>query len=454
MKKFNKSTTIVLSVIICLFLVVGFIFSFVPMTFGSKTYVSLFKSINVSSDLMGGMYGEYDITTEDPSEKDLKDSMKRIKEVFEGDGYKNVNVYTIGKKLRVEVSYPKGSKTYANVYSDLSTVAAGKFLLCSSSKTTEEGAVILDGSKCADAIKVFTNNSTNNLSVEFNKEGEEQFKALLKKSTTIYIHLGSYNQSISAEGVQDYSAFTLSDEDYDNLIALQKRIIIGCMSIEVNSNTAKINTMSANVSHGNVASSPEESGFASSTLMTIIASVSFIIVILGIAFFAINYGLYAVVIGVSLLINIYLTLILVCLMPSFELGFTTVMSFVFGLSLIYVFAFNYAKTIKSEYDLGKTFAASLEAGYKKNFANTVISNTAWLVMSVILVSFSFGELTSAAIVFAICGFLSLLTNLVVIPFLVKVAISYKKIDTKIFMLKKRAIGFGAIEDVNNEKEGE
>ena len=95
MKKFNKSTTIVLSVIICLFLVVGFILSFVPMTFGSRTYVSLFRTINISSDLMGGMYGEYDITTEDPSEKALKDSMKRIKEVFENDGYKNVNVYTI-----------------------------------------------------------------------------------------------------------------------------------------------------------------------------------------------------------------------------------------------------------------------------------------------------------------------------------------------------------------------
>ena len=116
MKKFSKNTTIVLSVIICLFLVVGFIFSFVPMTFGSKTYTSLFKSINVSSDLMGGMYGEYDITTEDPSNKDLINSMARIKEVFEKDGYKNVNVYTVGnKKIRVEVSYPTGTKSYSDV---------------------------------------------------------------------------------------------------------------------------------------------------------------------------------------------------------------------------------------------------------------------------------------------------------------------------------------------------
>ena len=164
MKKFNKNTTIVLSVIICLFLVVGFVFSFVPMTFGSRTYVSLFKSINVSSDLMGGMYGEFDITTEDPSEKDLKDSMKRIKEVFENDGYKNVNVYTVGSKLRVEVSYPKGSKTYSEVYSDISAVSAGKFFLCSSSKLTDADVVTLDGAECAKSIQISTNNTTNKTS--------------------------------------------------------------------------------------------------------------------------------------------------------------------------------------------------------------------------------------------------------------------------------------------------
>lgn len=447
MKKFNKkSTTIVLSIITCLFLVVGFIFSFVPMTFGSRTYISLFKSINISSDLTGGMYGEYDITTENPSESDLKDSMKRIKEVFEADGYKNVNVYTIGKKLRVEVSYPTGAKTYSEVYSDLSNVSAGRFYLASAQKLTDEGVIILDSATCVTDVEVFTNNSTKNLSVKFNKEGEAKFKEICNKTTTIYIHLGSYNQSISAENVQDYSAFTLSDDDYNNLIALKNRIVIGCMSIEVNSSTAVINTMSSNVSYGHVASSPEEKGFTTSTLLTIVASVSLIIAVLGIAYFAINFGLFAVVVGMTMLLNTYLTLIALVLMPSFEMGFTTIMALVFSFALLYVYTYNYAKTVRSEYNLGKTFSASLESAYKKNFANVLIGNLAWFIMSIVFVFCSFGELSSVAMVVAIVSFLSLLTNLIVVPFLVKIGISYKKIDTMLFMLKKREIGFGSVEE--------
>lgn len=450
MKKFNKSTTIVLSVIICLFLVVGFLFSFVPMTFGSKTYVSLFKSINVSSDLVGAMYGEYDITTEDPSETELKDSMKRIKEVFENDGYKNVNVYTVGKKLRVEVSYPTGSKTYANVYSDLSAVSAGKFLLCSSSKLTDEGVVIVDGAECVTDIEVFTNNTSKNLTVKFNKTGTAKFEELCKKTTNIYIHLGDYNQSISAENVMDYSSFTLSDSDYANLLALGKRVTIGCMSIEVNAKTAKINTMSSSLSYGNVASSPEETGFTTSTLLTVVAGVSFIIAILGIALFAIKFGLFAVVMLVSMLFNVYFALILVCLVPAFEIGLTTIPAFVFGFALIYVYTYKYARKVQEEYELGKTFSASLEAGYKKNFADTLISNLAWFILSLVCIGFAFGEISSVAVISAICAFLSLLTNIIIVPFFVKVGISYKKIDTKLFMLKKRAIGFESSVDSKEE----
>ena len=104
MKKFSKTTAIVLSVIIGVFMIVGFLFTYVPMTFGTKTWVSFYGALNVSSDVSGGMYGEFDILTENATEKQMIDSMQKIKDVFSEDGYKNVNVYTIGSnKLRVEV---------------------------------------------------------------------------------------------------------------------------------------------------------------------------------------------------------------------------------------------------------------------------------------------------------------------------------------------------------------
>ena len=443
MKKFSKSTTIVLSVIICLVLVIGFIFSFVPMTFGSKTYVSLAKSINISSDLKGGMYGEYDITTENPTKTELINSMAKIKKVFEDDGYQNVNVYTVGNnKLRVEVSYPAGSKTYAGVYSDLSAISSGKFYLSSkgssSSGSDTSEPVVVNGNECVKEVKVFTNNDTKYISVIFNSKGEEAYKNLVTKvgsSGSVYIYLGSYNQSISLGGnVTDYSSFTLSDSDYSNLMALAKRITVGCMDIEINSDTAVISTMAAGLS---------------SSAIIIIASVIVALLLIMIAFFAIKFGMFAIVVAISVLFNSYLFLGALNLMPSIEIGFASLVSLVLGTAIIYTYTYLFAKNVKEEYEMGKSFSASLEGATKKTFANSLIGNISLFVMAIIVFAFSFGELTSASIVFAVCAFLSILTNFAIIPFLVKVGISFANVGQKLFMLKKRSIGF--VEQSSNEE---
>ena len=50
---------------------------------------------------------------------------------------------------------------------------------------------------------------------------------------------------------------------------------------------------------------------------------------------------------------------------------------------------------------------------------------------------SFSELSSVAISFAILSALSIFTNLCMIPLLVKIGISFKGVDRKLFLLKKR-----------------
>lgn len=442
MKKFSKKSAIIISILICFVLVIGFVFSFVPMTFGSKTYISLSKSINISSDLKGGLYGEYDITTENPTKKELVNSMAKIKKVFEDDGYKNVNVYSVGnKKIRVEVGSPTGTKTYSDVYSDLSAISSGKFYLSSkgssSSSSDTSEAIIVNGNECVKDIQVFTNNDTKYISIVFNEKGQEQYKALCQKTTTIYLYLGSYNQSISASNVTDYTAFTLSDSDYENLMALAKRVTIGCMDIELNSETATINTMTANLS---------------GTALIVMSSVVFALVVIMIAFFALKFGWFAVIIAVSVLFNVYLFLIALNLMSSFELGFSSMISLVLGIAVIYLYSYNFASKVKDEYNTGKSFSASLESARKKTFANSLIGNVSLFIASIIVFAFSFGELTSASIVFAVCAFLSILTNFVIIPLCVKVGISFEGMGQKLFMLKKRSLGFNEkFEEVEKEE---
>ena len=450
MKKFKKSTAIVLSVLIGLIVAIGMVLSFVPIKSGAKTFVSFSGAMNVSSDITGGIYGEYQIKTENPSQKELVDSMAIIKDVLDESGYKNINVYAVGKtKIRVEASYPTGDDTYSSVYTTLSNVASGAFSLRSTS-SVEETTVQLFGSEHVKEVKVFTNNDTKSLAVVFNDAGQERYKQICQATTSIYLVLGDYNQSISASGVTDYTQLVLSNTDWDNLIALEQKIKIGCMKIELDSDTVKINTMSASLSAGESNSNIFDSSFFTSTAYVVTFSALAAVVVLMLALFAARFGYYAILILITMMLNSFLFLSVMCLIPSVEFGLSTIMTLSVGVAIIYANAYKFASAVKTQYNLGKTLAASLEQSYKKQLPSLISSNAMLFIGSLVMFAFSFGELSSAILVFAACSFLSLLTNLFVIPFFIKVAISFDGFGTKLFMLKKR----NAFAEIEETKEAE
>ncbi len=445
MKRFQKSTAIALSIVFAVVLAIGFVFSFIPMTFGSKTLVSFSGALNISSDITGGLYGEYDINTNNATTAEIIDSMELIKDVLQENGYKNANVYAIGnKKIRAEISYPKGDSTYSSAFSELTNLAAGAFSLRSTYEL-EDSSIVLPGASCVEKVSITTYNDTKSMIVKFNESGEEKFRELCNASSTVYLVLGEYSQSITISGVTDYSQLTLQNTDYENLVALEQKIKLGCMKVELNSSTAVVNTMSASLSAGEAASSPVFKSFGSSTVLVVALSASLAIVVLGLAMFAIKFGWYAVLMLATLLLNAELFLILMCLIPSFEIGLSTIAAMIVGVALIYTYAFAYANKVKSEYNLGKSLNAALEISYKKQLPSVIMTNVMMFLSSLIVYAFSFGELASVSIAFTVCTFLSLLTNLFVVPFLVKICISFGNFGRKLFMLKKRA-GISSIEE--------
>ena len=464
MKKFNKNTAIILSIIMFVVLAIGFVFSFVPIQFSKGKFVSLSKTINVSTDLVGGMYGEYNITTENPSQKDLIDTVSLIREVFEDDGYKNVNVYAVGdKKVRIELSYPNGDETFESSYTKLSNVGTGSFSIStvdptsssSSSSTETAKEVTLEGHKYVKEVRVYTQDNGKYISVFFNKAGQEKYKEVCENasSSQIYLVLGSYAQAISIDSsLVDFSSLTLQNTDWENTIELEQKIRLGCTKVELDGSNAIINTMSATLTSGESASSPSEDSFYTSTVYVVTFSAFILVVVIMLAVFAIKFGLFAIIAFISMLFASYLYLFIVWLVPSFELGLSVILSLVIGASLIYTYAFNFAQNVKSEYNLGKSLQAALESSYKKSIMGELITNMMLFVSSLILMALSFSELTSVAISFAILSALSLFTNLCVVPLLVKIGISFKGLDRKLFLLKKRKGLIDLDEDEQTAKE--
>ena len=448
MKKFSKTTAIILSVIMFLVLGIGFVFSFVPIKFKNSKFVSLSGTINISSDMVGGLYGEYNITSDDPTEKDIIQTISLIRGVFEEDGYKNVNVYAVGnKKVRIELSYPNADETFATSYAKLKNVGAGAFSLSnvnpssssSSSTDSTKETLTLEGYKYVKEVRVSTNNDQKYISVIFNEEGKVKYEEICKntESSTIYLVLGDYSQGITISGVYDYSELTLSNTDWENMIALEQKIKLGCTALELDGVNSIVNTMSATLSSGESSSSPVKESFFSSTLYVVAFSALIMVFVIMIAVFAIKFGFFALVMAMAMLIASYLYLFIVWLVPSFEIGLSVILSILVGVSLIFAFAFNFAQTVKDEYNQGKSIQASLESSYKKSILGEVVTNLILFISSLILTALSFSELSSVAISFAVLSALSLFTNLCVIPFIVKLGISFKGLDRKLFLLKKR-----------------
>lgn len=455
MKKFSKNTAIVLSVILSVVLVVGLLFSFVPMKFGNKKWESFSNTISMSSDITGGLYGEFKIKTENASTKDIVSSMEKIKSVFEDSGYKNVNVYAIGnEKIRVETGYSRSNRTFAETYNKLSSIATGAFSLRTDYEVDEETISVM-GSECVKEVKVYTNNETKYISVVFNKEGEKQFENLCNNASgSIYIALGDYAQQISISGISSYSEFTLSDDDYANLVELKNNIILGCMKVELDTASAKINTMSASLTSGESGSTLDAKFYDASTVLVVTMVAVLFAVVLLIAYFAVRFKLYSILVLISVLFNSFLFTMIMNLMPSVELGLSSFIVLILGLAMIYTYTFLYADAVKKEYAQGKSLNASLESAFKKTLPSTLISNITMLIASILLIVLSFGEISSAAIVFAIASFLSLFTNLLLMPLLVKISISFGNFGFKLFGFKKRA-GFASIASENtNVKEAE
>lgn len=450
MKKFGKTTAIILSVLMFVVLAIGFVFSFVPIQFSKGKFNSLSGTINISTDLVGGMYGEYNITTENPTEKDIISSVSLIREVFEEDGYKNVNVYAVGnKKVRIELSFPNGDESFATSFSKLKNVGAGAFSISnvnpssssssSSSSDSKTETITLEGKDYVKEVRVSTNNESKYISIIFNAEGKKKYQSICENASnnSIYLVLGDYSQAITISGVYDYSQLTLSNTDWDNMIALEQKIKLGCTKIELDGTNSIVNTMSAALTSGESSSTSVQKSFYSSTAFVVVFSALIIVIVILLAICAIKFGFFALVTLISMLIATYLYLFIAWLVPSFELGLSVILSLVVGVALIFTYSFNFAQNVKNEYNLGKSLQAALESSYKKSILGELITNVMLFISSLIMMALSFSELTSVAISFAIMSALSLFINLCIVPFLVKIGISFKGFDRKLFLLKKR-----------------
>ena len=245
MKTIKKKPAIVLIVVLTILLVVGSLFSFVPMQFGHTSYKSFAGAIRVGNDFSAGMYAEYDISPDGAAGvNDINKSISIIKSVLSEKGYPSTNVYSVNDdKIRVEVSYPNGGDNFSDAYSLLKAVGVGAFELRSSSN---EDDTFIVGSKHVKDVTISTYSSNTFLTLEFNEKGQEEYKNLLAASETIYVCMGGATQtSFSSKdmNVSDYSNLQLTIGSYASAVDFAMKVKFGSIPVTLNKDTVVINTV-------------------------------------------------------------------------------------------------------------------------------------------------------------------------------------------------------------------
>ncbi len=417
----NKNAIIaILSVIIA----IAAIFTFVPMQFGNSTYTGVWGSYGVSSEVYGGLYAEYDITG-DASHDAIVDSMAKIKSNLQEQGYQSSNVISIDdSKIRVEIGYPTTTEDgFKKAYTVLNNVAIGAFEFRSSQDATQESLVRVTGKDHIKEISVADFNSQTYLVIEFNEEGEAQFEALCKASTTVYVYMGegenALQTSFEAKNITDFSQMQLTIADYKSAKDFYYKAMFGSISITLNPDTAAINTMTPLLGLG--------TSEGSSVLLYVLVGFIIALIIAAFIFFAVKYKMVAALLLPIIVLDAVIAGWILSAISMIEINVASLIAVAFGFMVIFGGSLSFMGRIAEEYKQGKSIDASIEAGSKKAIPAQAATSVILVLLFAVLALFIKGQVASASLIIIVFAVLNALTNILLLPWFVNL---YNKSNKK------------------------
>jgi len=418
MKPISKKAAKICIVFICIALVIGTLFAFVPIPFSKGTFTSLAAVINKSTDLSGGVYAEYDLEGK-YSAAEINASIGTIRDVLEEKGYANANIFALGdSKIRIEIGYQGKFGILNDPYSLLSVLGVGTFELRSSS--SEDDTYVI-GSKHLKGVDINTYNGQTFAVLNFNKAGEEAYAKLLKAAQTIYVYMGGQQMtSLEASNITASSSMPLALGSYAAAEDFAMRVKLGSMPVTLNNKTVCINTMSSSLSINNFVSNPNFKLFASSDAFIGGVVVLAVVVILAMAFLIWKSGVFGLLELVALALNTIIAVFFLWAFPWVELSLSSLIAIGFGYIIVLASSFIYISRVREEFALGKTVTASLESGFKKSLSPVIATGTVLTVIFGVIAIFASADLRVFGLITCIFSILSMLNTVVLLPGLVRI----------------------------------
>ena len=102
-----------------------------------------------------------------------------------------------------------------------------------------------------------------------------------------------------------------------------------------------------------------------------------------------------------------------------EINFASLIAIAFGVMLLFGGSLGFMGRIAEEYKQGKTIDASIQAGSKKAIPAQAITSILLVVLCAVLALLIKGQVASVCLIIIVFAFLNALTNIVLLPWFVK-----------------------------------
>lgn len=429
MENFSKTKTIVLYCIFALVFAVFTIFTFVPMQFGAKDFLSSFGAIRKTSEIGDSISAIYNFTESEAT--NLDKSIKMIGDLLEEKyGANTVNVSKFGNsQLKVEVAKPLEQSTASELETFFTTLAGGRLEFRNNKSATvvkddeHQDLIVIDGWTEMKSVSTTNYKGQYGVTVEFTKSGKDKFMQMAGQTCYMFIDgeafpSSNYN-SVDVTSEQTSFTFWLQDS-LDSANYYYEAFRCGLIPINLDSEDIEIVYTNAN----------------STANLVAFISVLAILVIL-VVFTIVKFRVAGLLFSLSILLGDYVLLFSIQLMPWASVGVAGVITI--GIVQIIQFALTIAQLsqFKTEYSLGKSLVTSIEDAFNK---------FRWVELDVcaimLIAGLSFAclgqlEITVIGTIFALSSVIIALVNILLARYLIQLSFAFGEKKPQIYALPQR-----------------
>lgn len=427
MKK-GRSITI-LSVLLVLVVAVAFL-SFVPFeipgVFGGKPYKwnGIANTIEQGIDLNGGYYVVLEAEAKDgSSEADVNAAVTVLRSRLDAKGYTEATITTqdvaTNPKIRIEIP------EVDNANEILQVIGSTGELKFTDGDGTTYNTTYLTGDHVKSAGVSMNESGQYVVVLEFTPEGGERFANATSELTgqTMYIWLG--DEVVSSPTVNEQivgtSATIESFETFDEADAIASVIDSGRLPLEFSVSEAQL-----------ISATLGQDALKNSLIAGAIGLA--IIFVIMIAF----YGGFGAIASLALIIYTLVLILLLAFIPGIQLTLPGIAGIILSIGMAIDANVIIFERIKEEYASGKTFQASVKAGFNRAVITVVDANVTTLIAAIVLWIVTPGSVKGFAITLFIGVLLSMVTAILVTRWLIKVVnpLVSKEKEAKAFRLKR------------------